>query len=114
MERDEVVSRVNDAIDFSLEGRDVQLSEGARETIALMMVNIVEDPSELWGPAIENGIDPSQVQFDMMKGLPELLGVTIDEIVYRANQREMQSISSWEFLHIISGFLEKWCPFPKF
>jgi len=83
-----------------------ELTNGAKNLIVQLIVNIEKDPSPYW-----EEVDSDAVQKFAIATLPNVLLEII--LRYRYVDRRQTTISSWEILHDISRALDKWCPIPK-
>lgn len=86
--------------------RPLTLTQGAKEALMQMIINIEKDPSPYWAD-----INHDSVQRFAISIIPNIL---VDMSHWRGSYRWPKSeVSSWEIWHNISSALDKWCPVPK-
>lgn len=88
-----------------LRKQKLQLTEGAKKALILLIQNIKEDPSPYW---VE--VDYDNLQEFVISIIPNIL---MDMSFSRSQRLHKDTISSWEIWHQISWALDKWCPVSK-
>lgn len=82
----------------------VEVTPGARDTLAILIHKIQTDPSLAW-----DTVDPDNVQRFALSSIPGILN-SVTSGYARTNLRV---VSTWELLHAMSGILDQFCPIPK-
>jgi hypothetical protein len=99
----EVERRINKQLRKFSEQQAVVIPEPAKQIIRSSLLAITIDPSPLW----RRDMDKFKfVQRDMIERLPSLLSEV-------ASASPFRKIDTFTLLHLMSGILERVCPFDK-